>query len=47
VLEAFKSWALITGLKICKKYKILLHKSNKKIFRPFRPERLDFQAHRA
>jgi hypothetical protein len=36
--EAFKSWALITGLKICKKNKNLLHKSTKFFFRPFGPE---------
>jgi hypothetical protein len=46
-LEAFKSWALITGLKIWKNYKILLDKSTKIIFRPFGPERLDFWARRA
>jgi hypothetical protein len=38
-LEAFKSWALITGLKICKKIiKFYYISLQKKFFRPFGPE---------
>jgi hypothetical protein len=46
-LKAFKSWALKTGLKICKKYKKFTTKAYKKKFEPFGHEWLDFQAHQA